>query len=1070
MIEITIEGKTLYTHPNTTIQLEVNSSIFDVDKIQGDIIFTFDLPVTENEHIFAFAQYVFVHHTKKYDCVIKFADIPIAHGNLYLQKATATNYSCGVLMSPLPEGFADRQMSENDYGEDLTIASTFSEQMPQYENFLHSTLTPDSIIKFPLFRDDNYYSNNGDFGFDTYGEIEDIQDQNKLVNKLLFDEQQNLKTTWLFNRFTRLWGGDIYDESALDKIMAEYPLSQCVAINGNGRSFAPAINFLWILQKVVESSGYALKGNFTTQEWIKKIYHQSLCTLDKNIAEYIDFEKINIFKLIHDIEEIPPLNTDGTVKIHGDPHVNLDIDYDNENSEIIIKTPGAYILGFAGDCTTDLFVANVLQNPAQLYIKKTANNISSYQFVKSAHFAPGRIEWMDKDLTPDDTPGGPSSTSRAWIKVFNPNIEITVSQNQTPMRLKIQFYQYHTNNNYMTYMPINGNGWIFKKTDPPAFFNSVDALNYMQLTVAFEYKWNFYANKIAYKNHVPTLTNGEFFKNICNLFGLTFFIDSSTKTIELSFIKDVLNSKKAIDISEYCIDKNSEIITDNKTNYSYSLPSTSSEESIENYIGEFERPNDLPLNAFLEQTAFVISENRIFKYTRTGEEGKVETAYEGWTTFRNKDLGSWQPYSGNNQKLLAQHPDAKESNEISPKVLIPVMNGVIPARWKTTFYPRIDKECYSPMFGNNDKNQDMILFYITGELGLYWDRELLEWHYEQATPVDYGNATWRIGDKYDLIPVGEHSIGENFIRGWLNLLINHDTVTYRLLLPPHKFLEILQLLKPQPDTTNQTRWVWIDGKRLLPKKMTFEFSKQKEFIVAQIEFARPAKAEDATEIKGSFNISPTPTRQEIAFSREVSKLHLSAIGINRQIVAAEQQVKINTSAISAEIAARTSAIATETAARTSAINAEAAARASAIATETAARASAISAEAAARAVSLSKKIDIAAIVDSLDDKIEGGDRKVLSAKQGIILKNMIISKMGGRINIGLQEEEKEKNSFLTINKFIPNSTRLYLNGQLLYPNVDYEEYDNYNGVTLLTYQYTPEKDVLFLEALIDNQI
>ncbi|MDR1346242.1 MAG: phage tail protein [Bacteroidales bacterium] len=114
-----------------------------------------------------------------------------------------------------------------------------------------------------------------------------------------------------------------------------------------------------------------------------------------------------------------------------------------------------------------------------------------------------------------------------------------------------------------------------------------------------------------------------------------------------------------------------------------------------------------------------------------------------------------------------------------------------------------------------------------------------------------------------------------------------------------------------------------------------------------------------------------------------------------------------------------------------------------------------------------KKLNVADVIDSLDAKIEFNNKKALSQSQGVVLKNMIEA-VGIRENIGLQEDpDTGPNSFMTIETFVPSSTRLFLNGQLLYYGQDYDEYSNNGGVTLTRYDVRPD-DRLFLEAIIVN--
>ena len=50
MISIHIEGKELYIKEGISITMELNNSIFNTEKIEGDIIFTFDVQAEQNGH------------------------------------------------------------------------------------------------------------------------------------------------------------------------------------------------------------------------------------------------------------------------------------------------------------------------------------------------------------------------------------------------------------------------------------------------------------------------------------------------------------------------------------------------------------------------------------------------------------------------------------------------------------------------------------------------------------------------------------------------------------------------------------------------------------------------------------------------------------------------------------------------------------------------------------------------------------------------------------------------------------------------------------------------------------
>ena len=166
MLTIEVNGNALHIKRGTSLQMEVNSSLFSTDGVEGDVMFTFDVPAQSNDTVFRHARFVYVQRLKKYACTVKAGGIEIARGDLYIQKATMTTYSCGLVINPWPAGFADRKLKENYYGDDVVISRNATEHNAKWLEFLKSTLHPDSVVKFPLFLDTAFYgSGNNDFGW-----------------------------------------------------------------------------------------------------------------------------------------------------------------------------------------------------------------------------------------------------------------------------------------------------------------------------------------------------------------------------------------------------------------------------------------------------------------------------------------------------------------------------------------------------------------------------------------------------------------------------------------------------------------------------------------------------------------------------------------------------------------------------------------------------------------------------------------------------------------------------------------------------------------------------------------
>ena len=86
MLTIEVNGNALHIKRETSLQMEVNSSFFSTDGMEGDVMFTFDVPAASNDTVFRHARFVYVQRLKKYACAVKAGGVEIARGDLYIQR------------------------------------------------------------------------------------------------------------------------------------------------------------------------------------------------------------------------------------------------------------------------------------------------------------------------------------------------------------------------------------------------------------------------------------------------------------------------------------------------------------------------------------------------------------------------------------------------------------------------------------------------------------------------------------------------------------------------------------------------------------------------------------------------------------------------------------------------------------------------------------------------------------------------------------------------------------------------------------------------------------------------
>ena len=286
MLTIEVNGNALHIKRGTSLQMEVNSSLFSTDGVEGDVMFTFDVPAQSNDTVFRHARFVYVQRLKKYVCTVKAGGIEIARGDLYIQKATMTTYSCGLVINPWPAGFADRKLKENDYGDDVVISRNATEHNAKWLEFLKSTLNPDSVVKFPLFLDTAFYgSGNNDFGWFLTQYDNAPENASGIQASLNTNDNIGLDRCYI-NRLFFNANGDVVEERPGNRGVRVFNNRQ--ADNPNSFAFCPALQLTWLLGRVVANGGYLAEGGFLDSPDAAKIYSQSLRAMDGLLTQFTE--------------------------------------------------------------------------------------------------------------------------------------------------------------------------------------------------------------------------------------------------------------------------------------------------------------------------------------------------------------------------------------------------------------------------------------------------------------------------------------------------------------------------------------------------------------------------------------------------------------------------------------------------------------------------------------------------------------------------------------------------------------------------------------------------------------
>ena len=813
MIEIRIEGQLLYIAKKTTLQLEVNNSAFSVNKIEGDIVFTFDVPAAENDLVFQHARFVYVKRCKKYACAVSTDGVEIGYGDLYIQKATATSYSCGLVINPFPVDFADNKLSDNDFGSDYIISTNTAGHKQGWLNMLSQSLQENAIFKFPLFIDTVFYgSANPDFGwFLLPSDPTPPGNQSGFQASLTTNDNTGLERCYINRLFTN-GAGTIYEAMSGNRGVRIF--NNNALNNPNSFAFAPAINLLWILEKVIKTGGYQMMGNFQNESAIKKIYSQSLRALDgletqsESSGEAKATLTISPATVTLDNEDWDghlPFEVNGSEYYYFKPNTTQDY-----NITLSIKT---YLpANLLKDPWTETSEPGVVFKEALMFFM-----YDHWEFPNWIHYTGsddwnGRVGYMKSgNFTLFDT----------FYKIYN--------KSQMQSQLNYTGAGFYTIN-YTFTQKLNAGRYFF------FFFGKVRLVeikdiwaigmdNYKRIDMIGEpqtiYKvCNVFANKIKFAQHMPALTNSDFISNICNAFGLSMFIDSAKGQVEFSFFKDILLFAQSIDLSQYLLTKKSYIEKYEPKKYRYKFDAVSTEDIDETKIlPPVKTVSQLP-DAFKNygKICFVENENRYRIAVRVGD------ATQNW-------VFKWDAYCGNNQVLEIGEGDSEDIS-LWKVPNMKIADEKISAKHHLL---NIEIEGCSPLFDTGSKEFEMIL---VNYLGHKPSKVNYYCYYEHASPVCLSEQG-TVEQGVSLTATGENSVGETYAAPWLRFLASHEKVCHTFLLPVSVFMEVLQLLKPQDvPIQNQIRFVIIDSVKLMPIKMNFQFTQGSRNVIAEILFAK----------------------------------------------------------------------------------------------------------------------------------------------------------------------------------------------------------------------------------------
>ncbi len=792
MIDILVNGKRAVLFKDTSFQMELNSSVFATDAIEGDVVYNFDLPVSGNEVAFDFAHIPYSSSGKKYDCVVLVDGVQLVSGKLVVQKVTRKAYSVGILANPYPDGFGDKAVRSIG-GDEIVIARSYATREVDWKNFLQASLDQDSDVKFGVFQDNKGYGDkNGSFAL--YGmseEYEDLTQLQKIVNRMLTENGEVVENhtgmpfAVLFN----------YYSAARETTQTSTYVSVNVRrVPHNVFCFCPQFRAVSCFRDVFSFAGYSVFGSVFSDNDLGKVYIQSPKALDGTVEQYAEqmdgafFDGYDIrFAPDYSVVMQPALAQQSSGPYGYDPQyataidnvTYIDVIYFERGSEHIHINPHGFIAFDNSGYYRITFDVSVPMCDVSIPLRILV-------------YDGGPVRWEG-----DDAGEELYRTGEVWMPTDGSSKRVSFVLHitgGTGFWIKIFRIMPDYNGTLNYYMPVRCNSTV-----------RIDAID-----GSMDSDLNIYARSFVMSEYLPDVKVGEFVKSLKNSLGLLLFTDSQSKTVEISTAKDLI-SAGGVDLTEYELVRESSREIDEGSGYKFAFDKLGSDDdedgddvSVGDMIEDVDDIPDLPsAEENIGKVCYVKSRNAYY----TTEWDVLESGEATAVWVEKKGARRWLKVGDG-------------GTEVSPAAAVPGTTGYLSlhrGNGSSVMIPDIDQEIESDMFGT-EKGDKIVLLMYRGHKTFRSDSNILHirtYGFEDMCPFS--------SDGLQLTSTGNNSVGERYIKPLLEMISKEDAFSYKFLLPINKVIEVMKLLKPQQAAaSSQVRFVMVNNLRILPKKITFQ--------------------------------------------------------------------------------------------------------------------------------------------------------------------------------------------------------------------------------------------------------
>ena len=793
MINIFVKGQQLVMNRNTTMTVELNNALFASPDIEGDVSFSFTLPVEGNERVLEFAHLPQADKVKKFPCTVHCNGGFNWNGELLVQKSSHDTITAALIINPYPDGFGKRSITKN-HDKEIVIANSRETHDLEWEQFLAASVNNPDVKFAPFFNEEGYGNENENYGYwNGYG-------RKRIVNSLFFTTSGELIDTSgspFSKAHNQRFGVKKTEGSGDETINTSY-------VEINQLAFCPQISITKIIEIWCRNAGYKFINHMG--EDFASTFLQSQKSLDALASQYGTDTKLTIRTTATEFVSAG-YHWCSSYWINGqsqDAYVH--------NGQVWIPYNGWWEMTIDCDFSTELkkYLNYGGYNPFNVMGPTVVLTI----YKGTANFT--------------DIING--SADILYQESFNSNEPIHIHEKQyIPPEFVYEGLKFILLCECRQYA-YEGTGGGYYESTPSLMNVLIQEVESLQMEVMFhavsadqqQLGFNIFRSHFNIPELLPDVSNSSFMKTILEATGMCYYISGKTKRIEL-IPYAILKKAKSLDLTAYELTREGTTEKPDETMRTFRLKPMKDEEYNEKLrISDVEQ--NMP-DAYENHEHYVLrtTTNTLYKAVKKGDDST------NWTE-------GWEEYCGNPDKLEIGEGD-EENRE--PSVLIPHQRLFSTGRKNpdtdtyTGEIPQLmvaDFTIVSDLYNTTEKPNEIILTQYRG----FRQREYQTGTKYHSVKNEVMLPVW--GNEFALKAKGPNSLGERYVKPVLELLC-HKKVTKKFRLPANMMQAVEDLLRPSDwEPSKQTRFITVRNVRMVPKRITFQIDNDiDDTVLCQIE-------------------------------------------------------------------------------------------------------------------------------------------------------------------------------------------------------------------------------------------